>query len=214
VPHDKLENMPDQDLPQHSLDNLYDKIKEVIEGSRNTAYRAVNFAMVQGYWHIGKLIVEQEQGGADRAKYGMNIIDQLSEKLTEAYGKGFDKRNLMYMRQFYQAFQNVNALRSQLSWTHYRLLMKVEKEPAREYYMNEAIESNWSTRQLDRQIGSMYYERMLMSGKEGRPAVKQEAESSKEEMMPSHLIKDPYVLEFLGLKPNQRFYEKSLNKLS
>jgi len=116
------------------------------------------------------------------------------------------------MRQFYITFPKRHALSSELTWTHYRLLMRVEKEDAREFYVKEAIESNWDTRTLERQINSFYYERILMSGEENKLAVKEEAESKKEEMNPANIIKDPYVLEFLDLKPNQKFYEKELEQ--
>lgn len=119
------------------IETLYKEVKHVIEESRNTAYRAANFAMVQAYWNIGKLIIEEEQKGAERAKYGSELVEQLSQRLAD-YGNNFSKRNLWYMRQFFQTFPNVNAVRSELSWTHYRLLLSVEDEMAREFYLQEA----------------------------------------------------------------------------
>ncbi len=195
-----------------TIEMLYNNIKHIIEETRNTVYRAANFAMVQAYWHIGKLIVEEEQNGKGRAEYGAEVIKQLSEKLTYEYGKGFTETNLKYMRQFYSSFEKSHALRGELSWTHYRLLLKVEKEEARTFYIQESIECNWGTRTLERQINSLYYERMLMSRKEGRPLVKAEAESKKEIMRAKDIIKDPYVLEFLDLKPNTDFYEQELEQ--
>jgi hypothetical protein len=118
-----------------SFENFYGKIKEILESARGNAYRAVNFVMVQAYWNIGQSIVEEEQAGRDRAEYGKNLLSNLSYRLTAEYGKGFNDRNLAYMRQFYQTFPNMNALRSELSWTHYRILMRVEEEPAREFYL-------------------------------------------------------------------------------
>jgi predicted nuclease of restriction endonuclease-like (RecB) superfamily len=168
--------------------------------------------MVQTYWNIGRLIVEEEQEGEQRAEYGKKLIKQLSEKLGSTYGKGFTETNLKYMRQFYNTFGKSHALRDKLSWTHYRLLLKVEKGGARKYYLEEAIENNWSTRTLERQINSLYYERILMSSTEHRPVVKEEAESKKETMQAAHIIKDPYVLEFLDLKPNTKFYEQELEQ--
>jgi predicted nuclease of restriction endonuclease-like (RecB) superfamily len=195
-----------------SIEHLYEQVQEIIETSRAAVYNAANVSMVQAYWRIGKLIVEEEQKGEQRAEYGMQIVEGLSKRLQTAYEKGYNKSNLWYMRQFYQTFNNLHALRGELSWTHYRMLLKVEKEEARKFYLEEAIACHWNTRTLERQINSLYYERMLMSGKDGRPAVKQEAESKKESMQPKDIIKDPYVLEFLDLKPNHRFYERELEQ--
>jgi len=118
---------------QSSLNATYQNIKAVLEKARSTAYRAVNFAMVQAYWEIGRIIVEGEQKGAERAEYGKALIKELSVRLTRDYGKGFTESNLKYMRQFYLTFQNSHALRDELTWTHYRLLLKVEKEEARNF---------------------------------------------------------------------------------
>ena len=195
-----------------SIEQLYQQVQTVIETSRETVYRAANVSMVQAYWNIGRLIVEEEQRGEQRAEYGESIIDGLSMRLQKRYGKGYNKSNLWYMRQFYQTFNNLHAVRGELSWTHYRLLLKVEKEGPRQFYLEEAIAGNWSTRTLERQINSLYYERMLMSGKEGRLPVRQEAEDKKEAIQPQDIIKDPYVLEFLDLPANHRFYEKELEQ--
>ncbi len=195
-----------------NIDQLYQRIREILEISRNKVYQTANFEMVQSYWNIGREIVEEEQQGKERAEYGMLLLKQLSSQLTNEYGKNFSQRNLRYMRQFYRVFPKWNAVRSELSWTHYRLLMKLERESAREFYEHETIESNWSTRTLSRQINSLYYDRMLMSGSEHRPAVRQEAEDKKEESQASDIIKDPYVLEFLNLKSNTAFYEKELEQ--
>src|ERR1035437_7923951 len=140
---------------------FYSEIKTLIEQSRSKIYQAVNFAMVQTYWQIGKRIFEEEQNGKERADYGTFLIENLSEQLTRDFGKGFDRRNLFYMRKFYSAFPIVNALRSQLSWTHYRMIINVEDDKARLFYINESAENHWSTRQLERQIQSFYYHRML-----------------------------------------------------
>lgn len=195
-----------------NIENLYQRICTIVETAKDKVYQTANFEMVQAYWKIGKEIIEDEQQGKDRAEYGKAALEELASRLTKRYGKSFSDRNLRYMRQFYRVFPKWNALRSELSWTHYRLLLKVENEAARGYYLKEAIESNWSTRNLERQVNSLYYERVLMSGKEYSPAVKEEAESKKEIMLPEHIIKDPYVLEFLELKPNQAFYEKELEQ--
>ena len=150
---------------QASIDTSYKSIKAIIEKARSSAYHAVNFAMVHAYWGIGRIIVEEEQKGAERAKYGKALINEVSRRLTRDYGRGFTERNLWYMRDFYQTFPKVNALRAELTWTHYRLLLKVEKEEARNFYMLEAIENRWSTRELERQINSLLYERLRTSGR-------------------------------------------------
>ena len=195
-----------------STGTLYENVKQIIEEARDNAYRAANSAMVQAYWHIGKLIIEEEQNGKGRAGYGEGIIKRLSGRLTKSYGKGFDERNLWYMKQFYQTWPKVNALRSELSWTHYRLLLRVERGDARAFYIQESIEGNWSTRTLERQINTLYFERMVMTRKEGKALVKAEAEGKKVAMQARDIIKDPYVLEFLDLKPNTDFYEKEIEQ--
>ncbi|MFZ3136574.1 MAG: PDDEXK nuclease domain-containing protein [Thermodesulfovibrionales bacterium] len=190
------------------VESIYRRVKEILENARSGAYRAVNFAMVQAYWHIGREIVEGEQSGRHRADYGSAIIDELSQKLTKEYGQGFNKTNLWYMRQFHLVFRNLHALRGELTWTHYRLLLKVEKEGVRQFYLNECIQSNWSTRQLERQINSFYYERILSS--KDKKTVRKEIHKLEPSLKPEDVIKDPYVLEFLNVKGNIRFIEKDI----
>jgi hypothetical protein len=148
---------------QVSIDTSYQSIRAILEKARSTAYRAVNFAMVPAYWDIGMVIVEEEQKGAERAKYGKALIKEVSRRLTRDYGKGFTESNLKYMRQFYLTFPNSHALRAELTRTHYRLLLKVEKEEARNFYMLESVKNNWSTRELERQINSLLFERLALS---------------------------------------------------
>ena len=188
---------------------FYEQIKNILTAARNKVYSAANFAMVDAYWHIGKSIVDQ-QGGESRAEYGAQLIKALSEQMTADFGKGFDTRNLNFMRQFYLTFQNVNALRSELSWTHYRLLMRVENEKARQFYMNESVKSAWSTRQLERQINSFFYERLLSS--QNKAAVADEISALAPARTPEDIIRDPYVLEFLGLESNASFFENDLEQ--
>lgn len=133
------------------------KSKKILISARNKVYQTANFAMVEAYWNIGKSIIE-EQGGNEKAEYGTGLLKELSKQMTQDFGKGFTVANLKNMRQFYLTFPNGYALRSELSWTHYRLLMRVENENAREFYMQEAVKSQWSTRQLERQINSFFYE--------------------------------------------------------
>lgn len=204
--------MAKRELQAMSIKKLYNSIQQVIEEARSMAYRATNVAMVQAYWNIGKLIMEEEQSGKQRADYGEAILQELSNRLTKAYGKSFSDRNLRYMRQFYRVYPKWNAVRSELSWTHYRLLLKVERKDARMFYTQETIGGNWNTRTLERQINSLYYERMIMTKKEGKLLVKAEAESKKRVVQPSDIIKDPYVLDFLNLKQNSHFYEQELEQ--
>jgi len=192
---------------------IYKDIRSLIEEGKNNSFKAVNTAMVHTYWHIGKIITENEQSGKKRAEYGEELLVQLSKKLTVEYGKGFTETNLKYMRQFYSVFEKSHALRGELSWTHYRLLLKVEREDARRFYMQESIDCNWSTRTLERQVNSLYFERMVMSKKKGKELVKAEAESKKEVIQASDIIKDPYVLEFLDLKSNTGFYEREFEQV-
>ncbi len=194
------------------IEKLFNDVRTIIERARETAFRAVNFTMVKAYWEVGRVIVEEEQKGSARAEYGAYLVESISDKLSAEYGKGFDKTNLWNMIKFYRSFPILDALRQELSWTHYRILLRIEKEPAREFYMHECVEGNWSTRQLERQVNSLYFERILMSSKKGRPLVKKEADGKKEVMQPGQIIKDPYVLEFLDLNPNTNFYEKEIEQ--
>lgn len=189
--------------------SVYENIKSVLSEAKAKAYYAVNFAMVEAYWSIGRIIVTA-QNGNDRADYGKALIKNLSIQLTKEFGKGFTATNLSYMRQFYLTFQNHHALRDNLSWTHYRLLMKVEREAVRNFYLDECVQNQWSTRQLERQINSFYYERLLSS--QDKSLVRKEIESLEPGSRPEDIIKDPFVLEFLNLKDNTNFREKDLEK--
>lgn len=203
---------PNHDAVAHteSLDAVYASIAQILTEARATAYRAVNSAMVQAYWHIGRLIVEEEQQGKPRAEYGAGLITALSKRLTADFGKGFTENNLWYMRQFHQTFPILHALRGELTWTHYRLLLKVEKPEAREFYLDESVRSNWSTRELERQISSLYYERLLLS--RGRQTVLDATAQRHLARAAQDLIKDPYVLEFLGVRENDLVQERQLEQ--
>ena len=193
---------------QSSIDTTYQNIRAILEKARSTAYRAVNFAMVHAYWEVGRIIVEEEQKGEERAEYGKGLIKELSIRLTKDYGRGFDESNLRNMRLFYQTFPNCDALRHELSWTHYRLLFRIENGEARNFYMLESVKNNWSTRELERQINSLLYERLALS----KDSEKVLELSTKGQVIqePKDVIKDPYVLEFLDLKESRNFLEKDL----
>ncbi|MBR7001899.1 MAG: DUF1016 family protein [Neisseriaceae bacterium] len=186
--------------------NFYNEIKQILETARGRVYRAVNFAMVEAYWLIGKRIVE-EQGGAERAEYGANLIKNLSQRLTKDYGKGFTITNLKNMRLFYLTFQKGQTLSDQLSWSHYCALLKVETPNARAFYLQETVKSNYSVRQLQRQINTHFYERLLSS--KNKKAVAAEIETL-EPKKPEDIIRDPYILEFLGLDGVNELYENNL----
>ncbi len=183
------------------LASLLGNLGELIRQARQKVLRAVDTAQVQTCWQIGRHIVEFEQEGARRAVYGKQLLATLAKDLTAKFGKGFDDRNLRYMRDFYQTFPNWNALRSELSWTHYRRLLRVDSDNARQWYMDEAASQNWSSRALERQINTLYYQRLLMS--RDKSVVMAEAATNIHAMLesPREFIRDPVMLEFLGL-PN------------
>lgn len=189
---------------------ILQEIEKILQKARNKVYKVANNVMVEAYWNIGRVIVEK-QGGNDKAEYGTALLKNLSKEMTKEFGKGFTLTNLKYMRQFYLTFPKSHALSDQLSWTHYRLLMRVENDNARNFYMEECIKSNWSTRQLERQITTLFYERILSSKNKEKVA----QEIYKLEIQPKQaedIIKDPYVLEFLGLPENIDFLEKNLEQ--
>ncbi len=191
-----------------SLDSLYAQVREVLAAARERAWRAINHEMVRCYWEIGRLIVEEEQAGHKRAEYGAEILKVLSRRLKDDFGKGFDRSNLQHMRGLYLAYPKCDALRRELSWTHYRVLLRVEKSAARAFYEVEAVAARWSTRELERQVHSLLFERLALSrDKEGVMALAQEGQMLA---TPQDLVKDPYVLEFVGLPQSERLRESDL----
>jgi len=198
-----------EDPPTVAERELFESVREILDSARGRAYAAANSAMVEAYWNIGRLIVEK-QGGEERAAYGDGLIKGLSEKLTAEYGKGFTITNLKCMRQFYSVFPKGHALRDQLSWTHYRLVIWVKDERARQFYLEECTKGNWSTRQLERQINSFCYERLLAS--RDNTGIVEEIIQKEPGGTPEDEIKDPYLLGFLGLDPNSKHYESDLEQ--
>ncbi|MFA7444704.1 MAG: PDDEXK nuclease domain-containing protein [Flavobacteriaceae bacterium] len=190
--------------------NFVHEIKSLIAGARANAVRAVDFQRTLLYWHIGERIFNEEQQGKDRADYGNYLIKYLSEQLQPEFGSGFSYRNLHWYRQFYRTFPIVNSLRSQLSWTHYRLLLPIENEDKREYYIAETVKNNWSVRQMERQINSQLFERLLLSN--DKESVLALARNERLPESPHEIIKDPMVLEFLGLRRESAYYEKDLEQ--
>lgn len=190
--------------------NLIHEIKSLIAKAKEGAIRSVDHHRTVMYWHIGERIFNEEQQGKDRADYGNYLIKYLSEQLLPEFGSAFSYRQLELMRQFYRTFPIANSLRSQLSWTHYRLLLRIDNEDKREYYIAETVKNNWSVRQMERQINSQLFERLLLSNdKESILAI---ARNEVIPTNPNEIIKDPLVLEFLGLKRESAYYEKDFEQ--
>lgn len=184
------------------------EVKGIIDSSREKAIRSVDHIRVRMYWELGRKIVEEEQQGKERAKYGTYLLKTLSKELISFYGEAFSKRQLERYRQFYMIFSIASALRTQFSWTHYKLLLSLDNQSQRLFYDLESSKNNWSSRQLERQINSQLYERLLLSS--NPEDVLSVARSEKHPSDAKEIIKDPMVLEFLGLRKESSYYEKDL----
>lgn len=189
---------------QHN--SLVDEIKSILKTAQAKAVSAVNSAMVFAYWEIGKRIVEEEQNGDEKAEYGTFLLKELAQNLSVDIGKNFDERELRRIRQFFLTFPIRDAVRPELSWSHYRSLIRVENEAARMYYLKEAIAQHWSTRKLDRNISSQFFQRMLSNQNSIQ------APKKIEEINNLDFIKNPYVLEFLNLPADLTHKEKEIEK--
>ena len=187
---------------------LYGRIRRVLLEAQSSVSHAVNMAMVHAYFEIGHLIVEDEQQGKARAGYGEGTLKMLSERLMAEFGRGFSMRNLRNMRTFYLTFRNRQTLSARLSWSHYTLLMRLDDEQARNFYIKEIEAENWSVRELDRQINSLLFERLALS--RNKAEIKVLAEQGQILESPRDAIKDPYILEFLGLPEQAAYSEKDL----
>lgn len=203
------------DDKQHSVmsqsddTKIYEAIRSSLKDARSKVNTAVNSAMVGVYWEIGRQINEAV---GERAEYGQRLFAFLSERLTGEFGKGFTVRNLRAMRQFYQTFPIRHTVRAELTWSHYRLLMRVEEPKRREFYLNESANEGWTSRQLERQINSFYFERLLATQKEKRPEIAGEIFKLEPNTEADFIIKDPYILEFLDLKENIKYSESELEQ--
>ncbi len=197
-------------------ENLYTHIKNILDLARTKVYKAINSSMVQAYWEIGRTIVEEEQKGSQNAEYGVALMVKLSKRLTKDFGKGFDPTNLRNMRQFYELFPIRDTLCRELTWSHYRLLLRVDDKEKRSFYIRESIRNNWSVRQLDRAISSLLYERTPYRKSEIEATAATKVRTS---ILPQDLIKDPYILDFLNLNGREGHFKESdlenelLNKL-
>ena len=196
-------------VPNSSTENIYRSVRGYILAAQKQLYTAVNTTMVEAYWNIGKTVYES-CGENDRAAYGKQVLDELSSRLTAEFGKGYSVRNLRNMRRFYLLFPIRQTVSAELSWSHYQQLMRVSDETERAFYAEESIKSGWSVRQLQRQINTMYYQRLLASRDKASVAAEVERTEPKPEY--EKIIRDPYVLEFLDLPANEQFYESSLEQ--
>ncbi len=191
-----------------SKDKLLRDIRDIIDAARMQAVRSVDFSRVQMYWQMGKRIFEEEQHGKDRADYGTYLIKRLAQQLQPEYGSGFSYRQLAFCRQFYRLYPIANALRSQLNWTQYRMLIQIDDPDKRMYYEWESVNNNWTAREMERQINSQLYERLLLSN--DKETVLAVARKERMPQSPLEIIKDPMYLEFLGLERKATYYEKDL----
>lgn len=190
------------------MKNLVSEIRSIIETSRSNAVRSVDFCRVQMYWQIGRRIVEEEQGGQARAEYGKSLIKNLAKELEPEFGSGFGKRQLDYSKKFYLEFPIVHTLYAQLNWSQYKWLLDIPDKDKREYYILETINNCWTARQMKRQINSMLYERLLLSN--DKESVLAMARKERAPEAPQEIVKDPMVLEFLGLEKRTHYYESDL----
>lgn len=195
--------------------DLLVNIRDVVQQGRQQVVHVVNVAMVQTYWQIGRLIVEDEQQGESRAEYGKQVLKNLSLSLTEEFGKGFSVRNLRNMRKFFLCFPIQQTLSAELSWSHYSKLLTIENDQARLWYTKETVEQNWSVRALERQIGSLYYERLLSTQAKGQniqPVLEEgELKTSSLTTTAKDYLRDPYIFDFLNL-PSTSFKESELEQ--
>ena len=193
--------------------NYISEIKKILKNARQKAYTAVNSAMVEAYWEIGRRIVEEEQNGKERAEYGKEILQNLSKELTEEFGKGYSYRTLREIRQFYLMFSDFEKWRTvsaKLTWSHFQKVLRVSDEKARIFYLTEAAENMWSVRTLDRNISTLYYNRIVASV--DKKIVENEMKEKTKKLQAEEFIKNPVVLEFLDLPTNMSYTENELEK--
>ena len=193
----------------NEINSIFDSIKNLVINSRNKVYHTVNTEMLNLYWNIGKIIMEIQQGD-ERASYGDAVLDKLSQKLTNEFGKGFSSRNLRTMRKFYLIYPIWKTVSSKLSWSHYLELIKIDNEQKRKFYLNECINSKWSVRELQRQRDSLLYERLTISA--DKEKILELSEKGQILKTSKDLVKDPFVLEFLDIKENTDYLESDLEK--
>ena len=201
--------MNEMEIFDNNGQETYRLIRNSVIAAQGKVYAAVNSAMVNAYWEIGEQIYKA-CGKNDRAEYGKNLLRYLSERLTAEFGKGFDESNLRRMRQFYLTFPIRDTLCHELSWSHYRVLMRISDKTARDFYTEECAKSAWSVRQLERQIHTMYYQRLLAS--RDKESVSAEIQTTEPKPEYEKAVKDPYVMEFLQIKPDTHVYESDIEQ--
>ena len=201
-------NKTENNVSLTNQDAFVGEIRTIIDNARSAAIRSVDFNRVQMYWNIGRRIVEEEQHGKERADYGTYLIKNLAKELEPEYGSGFGVRQLEQSRQFYRTYPIANTLRSQLNWSQYRRLIQIEDPDKREYYELESVNGGWTARETERQINSMLYERLLLSNEKEKVLAVARNQRIPESL--TEVIKDPMVLEFLGLERKAAYYEKDL----
>jgi predicted nuclease of restriction endonuclease-like (RecB) superfamily len=196
----------------HKQPEFFERVTDLLKKARNTVVKSVNQAMVRTYFEIGRMIIEEEQGGSERAEYGKHIIQELSKRLTKEFGKGFSQRNLEQMRQFYLVYSKTQTLSAEfnLSWSHYLKLMRIDNEEERKFYEIETITNNWSLRELQRQSDSALYERLALS--RDKKGIKELSEKGQVIEKAEDSLKDPYILEFIGLPENFRYSESDFEQ--
>lgn len=194
--------------------NLYGQIAELIQSARKQVATQVNTALLVTYWNVGRIIVEDEQKSEFRAEYGKQVLKELSKRLTKDFGKGFSRPNLHWMRELYIKYPICQTLSNKLSWSHYCELLTISDDDKRSFYEQECINAQWSFRELKRQIDSSLFERLLLSdGQANKEKVMQLASKGIEMNQPSDIIKDPYVLEFVGVPENKPLMESDLERM-
>ena len=196
-------------IKKQSQEQTYQSIRGYVVDAQRQVRSAVNSAMVNAYWHIGEAIYK-ECGDNDRAAYGKQVLQFISERLTAEFGAGFTERNLRNMRQFYLLFPIRHTVCAELSWSHYRVLMRIQDKEARDFYARECAKSAWSVRQLERQIHTLFYQRMLAS--QDKASVAAEIERTEPKAEYELVVKDPYVMEFLQIKPDTHVYENDVEQ--
>lgn len=196
------------ELDKINSSHLIDDARKIIESARANAVRSVDFCRVQMYWHLGRRIFEEEQQGKQRADYGAYIVKTLADKLEAEYGSGFGVRQLERARQFYRIYPIASTVRTQLNWSQYKMLISIDDPDKREYYELESVNNAWTARETERQINSQLYERLLLSN--DKEAVLAVARKERIPETPQEIIKDPMVLEFLGLERQSAYYEKDV----
>ena len=203
----------DEKSMSRALSGVINEIKEVLVSARTNVARQVNSELLTAYWNIGRIICEYEQSDPERADYGKRTIKELSRTLTQEFGKGFSASNIQFMRRFYQAYPIQQTVSVKLSWSHYCELLSISDPDKRSFYEKEAVNANWSVRELKRQIESSLFERLLLSrGDTNKEQVLSLALKGNEISQPSDIIRDPYVFEFLGLPEDKPVMESDLEQ--